>query len=197
MVNANRLWHKQGVKPPRSGPRPRPPLTAAKLDELALHYVGRFATSKGKLVDYLWRKVRERGWEGERDADPVAVAERLASYGYVDDAAFALSKARALGGRGYGARRVGQALHAARINDDDGAAARELAEDERVDAALRMARKRRVGPYAIAPLDPVQREKAIGAMIRAGHGFALARAIVALAPGQIPADEDIPDLRTL
>lgn len=197
MVNANRLWHKQGVKPPRSGPRPRPPLTAAKLDELALHYVGRFATSKGKLIDYLWRKVRERGWEGEREADPVAIAERLAGYGYVDDAAFALSRARALGGRGYGARRVGQALHAARINEHDSAAARQLAEDERVDAALRMARKRRVGPYADAPLDPVKREKAIGAMIRAGHGFALARAIVALAPGHAPNPEDFADLRRL
>lgn len=197
MVNANRLWHKQGVKPPRSGPRPRPPLTAAKLDELALHYVGRFATSKGKLIDYLRRKVRERGWEGERDADPVAVAERLAGYGYIDDAAFALSKARALGGRGYGARRVGQALHAARINEDDGAAARELADEEKVDAALRMARKRRVGPYANAPLDQVQREKAIGGMLRAGHGFALARAIVAMAPGRMPSPEDLADLRGL
>lgn len=197
MVNANRLWHKQGVKPPRSGPRPRPPLTAAKLDELALHYVGRFATSKGKLIDYLRRKVRERGWEGERDADPVAIAERLAGYGYIDDAAFALSKARALGGRGYGARRVGQALHAARINEDDGAAARELADEEKVDAALRMARKRRVGPYATAPLDQVQREKAIGGMLRAGHGFALARAIVAMAPGRMPSREDLADLRGL
>ena len=108
-----------------------------------------------------------------------------------------MSKARALGGRGYGARRVGQALHAARINEDDGAAARELADEEKVDAALRMARKRRVGPYANAPLDQVQREKAIGGMLRAGHGFALARAIVAMAPGRMPSPEDLADLRGL
>jgi regulatory protein len=35
------------------------------------------------------------------------------------------------------------------------------------------------------------REKALGAMIRAGHGFAIARAIVALAPG---ADIDMDEL---
>ena len=80
--------------------------------------------------------------------------------------------------------RVAQALHAAGISEDDGGAARDLAQDERVDAALRMARKRRIGPFATAPLDPPQREKAIAAMLRAGHGFGLTRAIVAMAPGQ-------------
>ena len=188
MVNAKRLWHKQGVMPPQRSHhqaerRPKPLLTAAKLDELALHYVGRFATSRAKLVDYLRRKLRERGWEGDEMPDLVAIAERLADYGYIDDASFAVAKARSLGARGYGARRVGQALHAAGIDQDDGGEARALAHDERVDAALKMAKRRRVGPYATAPLDPPQREKAIAAMLRAGHGFALSRAIVELPPG--------------
>ena len=59
--------------PPRNGHRPRPPVGAAKLDELALSYVGRFATSRGKLVDYLRRKLRERGWEGEGDPPLAAI----------------------------------------------------------------------------------------------------------------------------
>ena len=118
MVNANRLWHNQGVMPPRTGHRPRPPLDEAKLNALALHYVGRFATSRGKLVSYLTRKLRERGWDGVVDPDPGAVAERLAGYGYVDDAAYAVSKARALGGRGYGARSGGAG--AARRRDQRG-----------------------------------------------------------------------------
>jgi len=80
---------------PRSGRRPRPPLDPAKLDELALAYVGRFATSRAKLTNYLARKLRERGWGGERDPDIPAVAERLARLGYVDDAAYAVAKARA------------------------------------------------------------------------------------------------------
>ena len=187
MVNANGLWHKHGVMPPHSSHRPsrrpRPPLDQAALDALALHYVGRFATSRSKLVTYLRRKLRERGWAGEREPDIDAIAERLAGFGYIDDAVYAVAKARALSGRGFGGRRVGQALHAAGIGAEDGGEARALAHDERVATALKMARRRRIGPFAEAVLDPVQREKAIAAMLRAGHGFALAKAIVALRPG--------------
>ncbi len=182
MVNGKTVWHKHGAMPPRTGHRPRPPLDPATLNELALAYVGRFATSRSKLASYLQRKLRERGWHAPEPADPAALAERLASLGYLDDAAFAVAKARALTGRGYGARRVGQALYAAGIDDEDGGEARALAQDERVEAALRMARRRRIGPFADAPLDPARREKALAAMLRAGHSFTLARAIVDLLP---------------
>lgn len=187
MVNANRLWHKHGLMPPHSshgaGRRPRPKLDPGKLDALALAYVGRFATSRAKLVTYLRGKLRERGWSGEGEPDLTAIAARLAQLGYIDDAAYAVAKARALTGRGYGQRRVGQALHAAGIAEEDGGEARVLVHDERVEAALKMARRRRIGPFATALLDPVQRDKAIAAMLRAGHGYALTRAIVDMAPG--------------
>ena len=75
--------------------RPPRPLDAAALDRLALRYVERFATTQGELADYLRRKVRERGWEGE-PADPAAIAARMAALGYVDDRLFAESKAAAL-----------------------------------------------------------------------------------------------------
>ena len=42
-------------------PRLARPLDAAALDRLALRYVERFATTRGKLADYLRRKMRERG----------------------------------------------------------------------------------------------------------------------------------------
>ncbi len=169
--------------PPPKPRKPRPPLDQGKLGELALHYVGRFATTRSKLVAYLARKVRERGWSGEGEADLAAVAERLAGLGYIDDAAFALAKARSLGGRGYGVRRVRQSLHAAGVGDDDAVGANQLAESERVEAALLFARRRRFGPFAQTRAERPERERAIAAMIRAGHSFGLARAIVALDPG--------------
>ncbi len=58
--------------------KPRPPLDKSALDELALRYVGRFATTRAKLISYLGRKLRERGWAGSREADVAAVADRLA-----------------------------------------------------------------------------------------------------------------------
>ena len=103
----------------RKSRKRRPPLDAARLDELALVYVGRFATTRAKLSSYLARKIRERGWEDARPADVEGVVERLSALGYVDDAAYALSKSRALTGRGFGARRVRQSLRAAGIAEED------------------------------------------------------------------------------
>ena len=75
-------------RPPR---KPRP-LDPARLEELALAYVARFATSGGKLEQYLIRKVRERGWEADRPADPRAIVERFVELGYLDDEAYARAK---------------------------------------------------------------------------------------------------------
>src|SRR3990167_3867056 len=94
------LWHKHGVNPPRPPRKARPPLNRLSLGELALAYVARFATSRKKLADYLRRKVRERGWEGEEDVPIGEIVERIGELGYVDDAAFAMSKAQAMRARG-------------------------------------------------------------------------------------------------
>lgn len=185
------MWHNQGVEETnetrsrgritRRAPRP---LTESAVSELALHYVSRFATTRAKLAAYLRRKLRERGWDGEREPDVAALVERLAGLGYVDDAAFALSKAGSLSGRGYGAGRVRQALLQAGVGEEDGAAARDLASERAADAALRFARRRRIGPFGTGSGDPKAREKALAAMVRAGHDFALARVVVNAAPGE-------------
>ena len=170
--------------------RPRPPLDEPSLGELALSYVGRFATTRAKLADYLKRKIRERGWAGNADPPIAAIVERCVRNGFVDDAAFALSKARSLSARGYGASRLRQNLRAAGVDEADGSAARELAGEEAVEAALRFARRRQIGPFAREPGDRAVREKAIAAMVRAGHPFGLARAVVALEPGgEVETDE--------
>ena len=159
----------------RSPPRP---LDARRLDDMALAYVARFATSAGKLSNYLRRKLRERGWEGEGEADIAGVVARFVALGYIDDSVFARGKAQGLLRRGYGARRIDQALGAAGIAEN-------LREDvrgseaERRRAALIMARKRRFGPFGTGErLDPAIREKQVAAMLRAGHPLAHARAVV-------------------
>ncbi|MES2119314.1 MAG: regulatory protein RecX [Pseudomonadota bacterium] len=169
---------------PRSASRRAPrPLNEGSLQELALRYVGRFATSRAKLRTYLQRKIRERGWDGGREPDLAALADRFAEIGYVDDAAFALGKARSLSGRGYGKRRLVEQLRVAGIEEDHRAPACDHADEQAVAAALRFAEKRRIGPFAEVAPDRPGREKWIGAMIRAGHPFSLARTIAGLAPG--------------
>lgn len=187
-----RVWHKNGVMAPPRARKARPPLDEKRLEELGLRYVERFATTRARLRFYLARKVRERGWDGRREPQFEAVADRFAELGYVDDAAYALAKSQALSGRGFGKRRLIQTLRIAGVGEEDSETAREHADEVVVSAALRFAERRRIGPFASAPpRDPKEREKALAAMIRAGHPFALSREIIRLEPGT---DVDLGDL---
>jgi regulatory protein len=162
--------------------RPAPPLTPESLDRMALRYVERFATTRAKLADYLKRKIRERGWEGP-PADPVAIAERMAELGYVDDRAFAGARARSMARRGLGARRVSQAFHLAGIEAEDAEAVAPEIAGNALDAALALARRKRIGPFATAVPDRAMRERQLAQMVRGGHDFGLSRRIVDMMPG--------------
>ncbi len=168
-----------------------PPLNPEQLHELALRYVGKYATTRSKLGGYLQRKIRERGWDAAADPAIEALVERMARGGLVDDATFALSKARNLSERGYGMARVGQALRASGVEEKDGAEAREFAQDRAADAAIRFAKRKRIGPFSSERADQKGREKALAAMIRAGHGFDVARKLVDWEPGAPISPEDL------
>jgi regulatory protein len=164
--------------------RPRPPLEPSDLERFALRYVERYATTRARLADYLTRKIRERGWAGTLPPDPAALAERMAELGYVDDRAFAEARAGAMGRRGLGARRVGQALRHAGIDQGDADAIAPAIEADAEASAVAFARRRRIGPFSRESADRPLQEKQIAAMMRAGHGFDIARRIVRMAPGE-------------
>ena len=173
-----RLWP---MSDPGSTPRRRKrapkPLDSARLGDLALAYVARFSTSAARFERYLRRKLRERGWDGEGDPQVAALIERYVELGYIDDEAFARARSGSLLRRGFGQRRVRQALGEAgiaeelreRVRPDEGEARR---------AALALARRRRFGPFGGEALDKPLREKQIAAMLRAGHPLDNARKIV-------------------
>ncbi len=158
----------------RRNPRPLDP---PRLEEMALAYVARFATTQAKLRGYLQRKLRERGWEGENPPDLEAFVERYVALGYVDDESWARMKAGSLLRRGYGARRVSEALGHAGVAEEVRADMRPEEWQER-EAALALARRRRLGPFAREPQDRAGREKHLAAMLRAGHRLEVARAII-------------------
>ena len=165
----------------RRAKRQKKPLDPSSLEELALAYVARFATSAAKLERYLHRKLRERGWAGQEDGedepDVAAMVRRYVERGYVDDTVYARARAGDLLRRGYGGRRVRQALGQAGIGESvaDGVAPHEHAART---AAVHLARKRGFGPFASEAPDPARREKQIAAMLRAGHTFDHVRAVL-------------------
>lgn len=168
----------------RRSKRPLEPLKASDLEWFALRYVERYATTRGKLSDYLRRKIRERGWGGDSSPDPEALAQRMADLGYIDDRAFAESKAGALGRRGLGARRVTQALHFAGIESEDAEAVAPIIEENIASSAIAFARRKRIGPFAREVADRPLQEKQAAAMLRAGHAPAIIWKIVKMLPGE-------------
>ena len=185
-------WGK-GQDRSRSRERPAPkPLDAAALESLALRYVERFATTRGRLTDYLNRKIRERGRADEAAgaaADPAELAQRMAELGYVDDRAFAEQRAAAMQRRGLGARRVAGAFREAGIDESDADSVAPAIADRAVESALAFARRKRIGPYGSGDGDGhgdrKLHEKQLAAMLRAGHRFDLARRIVAAPPSAV------------
>jgi regulatory protein len=176
-----RVWHnfdEMTAHPPHR--RTAKPLDPSRLRSLALHYVGRFATTQHKLATYLKRRIRERGWEGENDPELDALVVEFAELGYVDDAGYANGRAASLLRRGYGPARVRMSLREAGIAADDVASLSDIDEDQATEAALAFARRKRIGPFASGAQDPAKRQKSLAAMLRAGHSFAVAQKILAL-----------------
>jgi regulatory protein len=164
-------------RPDRRRKRAQSQLDTTRLQDLALAYVARFATSAAKLEAYLKRKLRERGWDDAVEPDPAGLVARYVALGYVDDEGFARARANGLLRRGYGPRRVSQALDAAGIGEDIRESVRASEVQER-HAALTLARKRGFGPFGAQPPGRERREKQIAAMLRAGHSIAGALALV-------------------
>jgi regulatory protein len=175
----------------RPDKRPRPPLDPEGLERLGLFYAGRYATTRAKLAQYLRRKLEDRGWSGPGEPSVERLVERFAELGYVDDRSFASARTASLLRRGYGERRVRQALRGAGIAEADCAEAADISGEEALAAAHRFARRRRLGPYAGTVPDRAARDKAAAAMLRAGHRLDLVRQVLAADPEDLP-EPDVP-----
>jgi regulatory protein len=160
--------------------QPAPELNAARLRSLALHYVGRYATTRGKLRAYLSRKLRERGWSEDQSPDLDQLVEEFAERGYVDDQGFALGKTASLKRKGMGAFRIKASLQAAGIDANMIAGVAQVDQEEAMALALAFARRKHIGPFALSLPDDKLRTRWMSAFLRAGHRAGDAQAILAL-----------------
>lgn len=174
--NSARLWHQLGVKV-RKTRKTAPPLDEGSLREMALRYVGRYATTRAKLARYLHRKLQERGWAGKAPADIEALVRRFDEMELVNDRLYGEAKARGLAARGYGPRRVESALFADGVETE---LRREITDAHDAHTALAaFARRRRFGPYASSAPEREQARRQFAAMVRAGHDIDLVRRLMA------------------
>ncbi len=167
---------------PRKLPRR---MTAERIENVALHYLSRYASSSGNLRRVLMRRVERAA--AAHDDDPAAGAElvdaliaRFLRSGLIDDRAYAAQKAASLRRRGtsrFGIRGklrqkgVGADLVNETVAqlDGGGSDAGEFA------AACVLVLRRRLGPCRSAGQRTAMRQKDLATLARAGFGLAVAR----------------------
>jgi regulatory protein len=155
-----------------------PPLNSTALRALALSYAGKYATTQARLARYLERKLRERGWDEDAPVDINSLISQFAELNYVDDENYARTKADSLLRRGFGPGRVKATLHHAGVHADIIATHANIDADIALSAAHDFARRKRLGPYGPPQPDRKASDRALAALMRAGHGFDVARKVL-------------------
>ena len=165
-----------------SADRPR---VEQRLMNKAVHYLGRYTSSRQRLREVLQRFARRKlehfePAEISRGID--AVIADCVRLGYVDDAAFAMTRARSKRRGGRSALAIRRSLAEHDIDDTlvDAAlvAADETLADGELAAALRHAARRRLGPYARVEPDDAARQRHLASLARAGFSFDIARQVM-------------------
>jgi len=161
--------------------------TPKSLENAALHYLQRFASSAENLRRVLMRRVeksaRAHGTDRAEGATAVdAIVARFLAAGMLDDRAYAEARAGTLHRRGAGARKIRATLQQKGVGAEAIEAAleallRETSEPE-LAAAVNLARRRRLGPYRAPDERAERREKDLAALARAGFSYDIARRVI-------------------
>jgi regulatory protein len=157
------------------------PLTAQQLENAALYYLGRFASSSANLRRILLRKVARAGAGDEGEALVDALVARYLASGLLDDRAYAVQTATSLARRGVS--RYGIAGKLKQKGVGSGLVEETLGElasggNSELQAACALARRRRLGPYRNASLRAQWRQKDMASLARAGFGLDIARRVL-------------------
>jgi regulatory protein len=158
----------------------------------AVHYLGRYSSSRHKLAQVLQRFADRKLTDYEPQDIRAAVEQTLnqcAKLGYIDDWQFAVKTACSQRRLGRSQAVIRQRLRQHALDDETIMQALAEADEDSIDAdlqaAIRFAQRRRLGPFANRTSashlrhDPQQwRQRDLGAMARAGFSIATVRKII-------------------
>lgn len=168
--------------------RRRYPLTSQdNLKEMAFRYVARFSCTTEKLRRYLVKKMREALVFDEcrpSDINPwvEAILARLTELNILNDDRYAEHRAMTLHRRGRAERVITRDLGFKGAPPESIVHAIEALNEEIADpdlvAAIRLAKKKRLGPFADPLVRVDRKQKHLASLARAGFRFDLARRII-------------------
>jgi len=175
---------------PKSKKQPRPPrkITPERLANIALHHLDRYASSSENLRRVLERRVfKASRFHEDLDVEQAkgwidALLTRYVESGLLNDMAYAETRARSLMSRGSSSRLIRMKLMEKGIASETiDAALKALqldAPDPELFAAVKLARKRRMGPFC----DPAKRaelhDKHLATMARSGFSYDMAQRVI-------------------
>lgn len=195
--------NKNKAEAPRKKLRTPRKIDARYLENAALYYLQRYASSVQNLKNILLRKIQRSCRHHGEDPAPyhILLEKMLARYqaaGLLDDAVYAEGRVRALRRQGLSRQMILHKLQAKGLPAAEVALALEKAdndtptetaqEDPELSAARRLARRKRIGPWRTNPTpegDTRTRQRDMAALARAGFSYDIARQALAL-----PAEED-------
>jgi regulatory protein len=163
------------------------PPTPAALEQAAVRYLERYASSAANLRRVLLRRVL-RAACGDKDeiergrALVEALVERYLAAGLLDDRRYAEAKAGSLARAGASRYRIRGMLLRKGVEAEEisGAIATldERGDESELAAACALIRRRRLGPYRAAERRDQFRQKDLAALARAGFAIDLARRLL-------------------
>ena len=162
-------------------------VTPSSLENAALYYLQRFATSSENLRQVLSRRVNRSAKHHDTDIEACAsliddLIRRYLESGLLDDRVYARAQATSLNRRGKSVRTIRVALAqksipGSIIDETLDALSEELGEPD-LAAAIAYARKRRFGPYRNPDTPSEKKEKELAALARSGFSYSMARRII-------------------
>jgi regulatory protein len=164
------------------------PIPPSLIEEWALAYLGRYASSAANLRRVLLRRARRRVGSGtpidkEVSAAIDALIVRYQEARLLDDAAYAGGQVRRGLARGRSLRQIEAGLRAKGIGADEASAAlgalRQETADPDLAAAIAFARRRGFGPFCRGPAGGADGRRALAAFARAGFARRTAERVLA------------------
>lgn len=167
-------------------------ISKAYLENAALYYLQRYATSAENLKRILLRKVRRSCTFHQVPVEDFAplveeLVKRYMSVGLVDDKSFAQAKVTSLRRQGHSGRSIIARLQVKGLSTAQIEAALKNVDDEHEDAenvaARAYVRRKKLGFYRKRPItDPKDLQKELASMGRAGFSYEVARRALAFLP---------------
>ena len=163
-------------------------VTVDEMRNFSFNYIEKYAPSKQQLKTYLLKKYLTK-FQGSRQRKEVTeiidnIVSNLEKSHFLNDSLYSDSKARTLFRRGYSLNKIGNSLRYKGIEQKKIQASLEKIRSEKTDpdftSAMKICKKRRIGPMRPEGNREIFYKKDMGILARGGFSFDLSKRVLNL-----------------